>query len=35
MTNFANYAAQIINSEERAREFISARCDEMEKLLKG
>ena len=31
--NFAYYAAQIIDSEERAREYISARCLELEKLM--
>lgn len=35
MANFANYAAQMIDPEERAREFISARCEEMERLLEA
>jgi len=33
MTNFANYAAEAFNDQASAREYISDRCIELEKLL--
>ena len=33
MTNFANYAATAFDDDDSAREYISARCEEIEKYL--